>query len=160
MTAVTNPIVNSYKRLIPGFEAPVHVAWSAKNRIPLIRIPIMGNGTKRIELRSPDNAANPYLALAVCMAAGLDGIRNQITPPENMDENLHALAPEDLKAKGVERLPVTLLEAVEALEEDTFICNVLGEHVCRRYIKAKKEEWEEYQASVSKWELDRYLARV
>ncbi|MCD7766737.1 MAG: type I glutamate--ammonia ligase, partial [Lachnospiraceae bacterium] len=160
VTAVTNPIVNSYKRLVPGFEAPVHVAWSAKNRIPLIRIPIMGNGTKRIELRSPDNAANPYLALAVCMAAGLDGIRNQITPPESMDENLHALALEDLKAKGVERLPVTLLEAVEALEEDTFICDVLGEHVCRRYIKAKKEEWEAYQASVSKWELDRYLARV
>jgi len=160
VTAVTNPIVNSYKRLVPGFEAPVHVAWSAKNRIPLIRIPIMGNGTKRIELRSPDGASNPYLALAACMSAGLDGIRNQITPPESIDENLHALTAEDLKAKGVERLPVTLLEAVEALEADTFICGVLGEHVTKRYIKAKKEEWEEYQASVSEWELKRYLARV
>ncbi len=160
VTAVTNPIVNSYKRLVPGFEAPVHIAWSAKNRIPLIRIPIMGDASKRIELRSPDNACNPYLAFAVCMAAGLDGIRQKITPPESVDDNLRAFTDNELKEKGIERLPRTLQEAVDALEADPYICSVLGEHVTNRFISAKKEEWEEYQESVSQWELDRYLERV
>ncbi len=160
VTAVTNPIVNSYKRLVPGYEAPIYIAWSAKNRIPLIRIPSMGNENKRIELRSPDNASNPYLALAVCMAAGLDGIRKKELPPQSVDENLYALTEDELKAKGIKRLPGTLQEAIAALEADTYICDVLGEHVSDRFIRAKKEEWADYQASVSQWELDRYLAKI
>lgn len=160
ITAVTNPLVNSYKRLMPGYEAPVHIAWSAKNRIPLIRIPDMGNEHKRIELRSPDSAANPYLALAVCMAAGLDGIRNQILPPEKVDDNIFAMAEEEMKERKIERLPRTLIEAVEALEQDEFICSVLGSHIAKRFIRAKKEEWKEYQTSVSQWEIDRYLSRI
>lgn len=160
ITAIANPLVNSYKRLVPGYEAPVHIAWSAKNRIPLIRIPVMGNGNKRIELRSPDSAANPYLALAVCLAAGIDGIRNKILPPENVDENIFAMSEEELKERKIERLPKNLLEAVEALETDEYICNVLGSHITKRFVKAKKEEWNEYCASVSNWEIDRYLSRI
>ena len=160
ITAITNPLVNSYKRLVPGYEAPVHIAWSAKNRIPLIRIPVMGNGNKRIELRSPDSAANPYLALAVCLSAGMDGIRNKIVPPENVDDNIFAMSEEELKARKIKRLPKNLLEAVEALEADEYICNVLGPHITKRFVKAKKEEWEEYCTSVSNWEIDRYLSRI
>ncbi len=160
VTAVTNPIVNSYKRLVPGYEAPIYIAWSAKNRIPLIRIPIMGNENKRIELRSPDNASNPYLALAVCLAAGLDGIREKEFPPESVDENLYALTEEELNEKGIRRLPETLQEAIAALEGDAYIRTVLGEHVSEQFIRAKKEEWADYQASVSQWELDRYLAKI
>ncbi len=160
VTAVTNPIVNSYKRLVPGYEAPIYVAWSARNRIPLIRIPMTGRENKRIELRSPDNAANPYLALAVCLAAGLDGIRTQTMPPDCVDENLYALTEEELNARGIRRLPGTLQEAVEALEADPYICGVLGEHVKDQFVRAKKEEWADYQASISQWELDRYLAKI
>ena len=160
ITAITNPLVNSYKRLVPGYEAPVHIAWSAKNRIPLIRIPVTGNTHKRIELRSPDSAANPYLALAVCMAAGLDGIRNQIAPPGQVDENILEMPAEELMRRGIECLPATLSEAIEALEKDEFICSVLGQHITKRYIRAKKEEWEAYRSSVSGWEIDRYFSRI
>ncbi len=160
VTAVTNPIVNSYKRLVPGCEAPIYIAWSAKNRIPLIRIPMMGNENSRIELRSPDNAANPYLALAVCLAAGLDGIRSETLPPESVDENLYTLTEEELNARQIHRLPGTLQEAITALEADSYICKVLGKHVSDQFLRAKKEEWADYQASVSQWELDRYLARI
>ncbi len=160
VSAVTNPTVNSYKRLVPGYEAPIYIAWSAKNRIPLIRIPMVGGDKERIELRSPDGAANPYLALAVCLAAGLDGIKKQVMPPECVDENLYALSEEELTKRGIRRLPQTLQEATSELEADPFICSVLGEHVAQRYIRAKKEEWADYQASISQWELDRYLAKV
>ena len=160
ITAVTNPLVNSYKRLVPGYEAPVYIAWSVTNRSPLIRIPAVCDENQRIELRSPDSAANPYLALAVCLAAGLDGIRNKIMPPESVDENIFALTEKERCEKKIECLPGSLMEAVKGLEEDEYICDVLGKHITEHYITAKKKEWEEYCASVSIWEIDRYLAKI
>lgn len=160
ITAVTNPLVNSYKRLVPGFEAPVYIAWSATNRSPLIRIPAMNEPRQRIELRSPDSAANPYLALAVCMAAGLDGIRSKILPPESVNANIFAMSEEERAAQGIECLPGNLKEAVQALEADSYICGVLGPHALKRFVRAKKKEWEDYSASVSNWEIERYLSRI
>lgn len=157
MTAITNPLVNSYKRLVPGYEAPVYIAWSATNRSPLIRIPsTRGEGT-RIELRCPDSSANPYLALAVCLRAGLDGIVNQILPPESVDCNIFALTQEEKRRRGIEAIPGTLQEAVCELEKDTFIQEVLGAHVSEKYMEAKKAEWADYRAQVTQWEINRYL---
>lgn len=157
MTAITNPLVNSYKRLVPGYEAPVYLAWSATNRSPLIRIPATKGDRTRIELRCPDPAANPYLALAVCLRAGLDGIANQIQPPESVDCNIFALSNEEKKAFGIEAIPGTLIEAVNELEKDEFIQEVLGKHVSSKYIEAKKEEWADYRAQVTDWEIAQYL---
>lgn len=157
MCAITNPLVNSYKRLVPGYEAPVYIAWSAKNRSPLIRVPAArGEGT-RIELRCPDSAANPYLALAVCLQAGLDGIKNQILPPESIDCNIFELSEEERKSRMVEMLPGTLQEAINELEKDEFVRSVLGEHVSEKYIQAKQKEWDEYKSQVSDWEVGQYL---
>ena len=159
MTAITNPLVNSYKRLVPGYEAPVYMAWSATNRSPLIRIPATrGEGT-RIELRSPDPSANPYLALAVCLRAGLDGIVNQIEPPASVDCNIFEMTKEERQASGIEELPSTLYEAIRELEKDTFLQEILGNHVCQRYIAAKKKEWQEYSMQVTDWEVEKYLYR-
>lgn len=157
MTAITNPLVNSYKRLIPGFEAPVYIAWSATNRSPLIRIPCFDDEGARVELCSPDSAANPYLTLAVCLRAGLDGIVNKIEPPKCVKGNVFAMTDEERKVQGIDRLPGTLLEAIEELEKDEFICDVLGEHVTKQYIAAKKEEYNRYRARVTQWELEEYL---
>ena len=141
MTAVTNPLVNSYKRLVPGYEAPVHIAWSGTNRSPLIRIPsTRGEGT-RIELRCPDPSANPYLALAVCLRAGLDGIVNKIQPPASVDCNIFAMSEEEKKKLGIEAIPGTLFEAVGELEKDELMRETLGRHVSEKYIEAKKAEW-------------------
>lgn len=157
MTAITNPLVNSYKRLVPGYEAPVYIAWSATNRSPLIRIPAArGEGT-RIELRCPDPSANPYLALAVCLRAGLDGIINKIEPPESVDCNIFNLSKEEKAEKGIEAIPSTLQEAVRELEKDEFVKEVLGKHVSEKYIQAKKEEWAKYTAQVTDWEINQYL---
>lgn len=160
MTLILNPIVNSYKRLVPGYEAPSYIAWSAKNRTPLIRIPDTRGEDTRIELRSPDPACNPYLALAVCLAAGLDGIRNKIMPPESKDLNIYDLSPEALKDQGIEPLPRNLKEAVEEFEKDELMKEVLGEEVCRKYIESKRKEWEAYNAQISRWELENYLLRI
>ncbi len=160
MTAIINPLVNSYKRLVPNFEAPVYIAWSASNRSPLIRIPAGRGSSARIELRCPDPSANPYLTLALCLAAGLDGIKNKLTPPESVDKNIFALTDEERKALGVKRLPANLYEAVIDLENSEFIRNVLGDHLCRKYITAKKVEWEDYRTQVTKWEIDQYLYRI
>ena len=160
MAAITNPIVNSYKRLVPGFEAPVYIAWSATNRSPLIRIPTpRGEGT-RIELRCPDPSANPYLVLAVCLAAGLDGIRNQIMPPASVDHNIFEMTKEQKMEEGIASLPRNLLEAIHELEKDTLIQDVLGEQFAQRYIKAKKSEWSRYCQQVTEWELEEYLYRI
>lgn len=157
MAAITNPLVNSYKRLVPGFEAPVYIAWSATNRSPLIRIPsVKGEGT-RIELRSPDSASNPYLTLAVCLCAGLDGIANKIEPPESINANIFNMTEEQHKELGIENLPGTLMEAVEELEKDSFVKEVLGEHIAEQYIKAKKKEWFQYRTHISEWEIEEYL---
>ena len=159
MAAVTNPLVNSYKRLVPGYAAPVYIAWSATNRSPLIRIPAeRGTGT-RIELRSPDSAANPYLTLAVCLKAGLDGILNKIEPPKSVDCNIYNMSDAERKALHIESLPGTLMEAVEELKKDSFILDVLGEHVAENYIAAKETEWQKYRAHVSEWEIQEYLYR-
>jgi glutamine synthetase len=160
MTAITNPIVNSYKRLIPGYEAPVYIAWSATNRSPLIRIPAARGESTRVELRSPDPATNPYLALAVCLAAGLDGIKNQIMPPESVNKNIFAMSPEERQNENIESLPGDLMEAVTALEADSFILDVLGSHISECYISAKKLEWENYRAQVTNWEIDEYLYKI
>ncbi len=157
MTAVTNPLVNSYKRLVPGYEAPVHIAWSGTNRSPLIRIPsTRGEGT-RIELRCPDPSANPYLALAVCLRAGLDGIVNKIQPPASVDCNIFAMSEEEKKKLGIEAIPGTLFEAVGELEKDELMRETLGRHVSEKYIEAKKAEWAYYRSQVTDWEINQYL---
>lgn len=159
ITAITNPLVNSYKRLVPGYEAPVYIAWSTTNRSPLIRIPASRGDETRIELRSPDPAANPYLALAVCLRAGLEGIREKIDPPESVNCNIFSMSDEEKSLAGIERLPGTLFEAIEELEKDEFIQNSLGNHVANKYIEAKKEEWNKYCAQITDWEIDEYLYR-
>lgn len=159
ITAITNPLVNSYKRLVPGYEAPVYIAWSATNRSPLIRIPAAREEGTRIELRCPDPSANPYLALAVCLRAGLDGIQNEIMPPKKVDRNIFAMTEEERELSGIEAIPGTLIEAIYELEKDEFIKDVLGEHVCNKYIEAKKSEWAEYRSQVTDWELNTYLNR-
>lgn len=160
MTAITNPLVNSYKRLVPGYEAPIDIAWSATNRSSLIRIPsAKGEGT-RIELRCPDPASNPYLVLAVCLEAGLDGIRNQIMPPKAVTENIFELCKEEKNELGIEKLPTDLGEALAELEASEFVKNVLGNHIAEKYIKAKHAEWDEYRTQVSNWELEQYLCKI
>ena len=158
MTLILNPLVNSYKRLVPGFEAPVYIAWSTTNRSPLIRIPAAADGEgTRIELRSPDSAANPYLTLAVCLSAGLEGIREKIEPPQSINANIFALSEKEREELHIDQLPGTLLEAVEELEKDTFIQKVLGDHIAGKYIDAKRKEWHEYRSQVSEWEIQEYL---
>ncbi|MGN0382941.1 MAG: type I glutamate--ammonia ligase [Eubacterium sp.] len=160
MTIITNPLVNSYKRLVPGYEAPVYIAWSAVNRSPLIRIPASrGEGT-RVELRSPDPSANPYLVLAVCLAAGLDGIKRGLTPPAGIDKNIFKMDDEEKEAAGIESIPENLFLAIEAFKKDRFIQGVLGKHTSKEYIKAKTKEWKEYRSQVTSWEIDEYLYKI
>lgn len=156
MAAVTNPLVNSYKRLVPGFAAPVYIAWSATNRSPLIRIPA---GSARVELRSPDSAANPYLTLALCLKAGLDGILHKIEPPRSVDCNIYTMTDREREELNIENLPGTLMEAVEEMKKDPFIAEVLGAHIAGNYIAAKENEWQRYRAHVSEWEIQEYLYR-
>ncbi len=160
MTAITNPIVNSYKRLVPGFEAPVYVAWSAHNRSPLIRIPGIRTEGTRIELRCPDPSSNPYLVLAVCLAAGLDGIKHQIMPPAQVERNIFEMTDRERQELGITTLPDNLLAAVEAMESDELICGVLGEHIAKNYCRAKRSEWAQYSRNVTEWELEQYLYRI
>lgn len=158
LTLLTNPLVNSYKRLIPGYEAPIYIAWSAaSNRSPLIRIPSSRGLSTRIELRCPDSAVNPYLALAGCLAAGLEGIKNQMTPPPSVDCNLFEMSREEMDALGIEQLPETLGEAIEAFEQDEFLQKVLGSHIAGKYLEAKKQEWRNFRAYVTDWEVAEYL---
>jgi glutamine synthetase len=158
IAAITNPIVNSYKRLVPGYEAPVSIAWSQRNRSPMIRIPDRRGVGTRCEFRMPDPACNPYLALAVQLAAGLDGIENKIDPGPPLDTNVWALSDAERAEIGLETLPVNLGDAVTALEQDEVILDALGDHIAGQFIQAKKAEWSDYVASVSQWELDQYLA--
>lgn len=157
ITAVTNPLVNSYKRLVPGYEAPVYIAWSAQNRSPLIRIPASrGEGT-RVELRSPDPSANPYLALALVIEAGLDGMERGLTPPASVDANIYEMSDEERAEKGIENLPENLYEAVKEMKKSAFVKNILGDHVFSKYVEAKDKEWQEYKTKVTAWEIDKYL---
>lgn len=157
MTAITNPIVNSYKRLIPGYEAPVYLSWSANNRSTLIRIPAAKGDGARMELRSPDPAANPYLVLASILRAGLDGIKNKIEPPESVTGNLFSMSEQERQQRGIEALPGTLMEAVSCMEQDDFMRQTLGDHVFAQYIALKKEEWDRYRRQVTDWEINEYL---
>ncbi len=157
MTAITNPIVNSYKRLVPGYEAPCYLAWSSANRSALIRIPVARGAGTRVELRCPDPSCNPYLELAVCLAAGLDGIERGLTPPAEISENIFAMTRRERKAHGIKSLPGNLLEAVDALEDDQLICDTLGEHVRSQYVEGKIKEWDAYRTYVSDWEVNKYL---
>lgn len=160
IAAITNPLVNSYKRLVPGYEAPIYIAWSATNRSPLIRIPAARGEATRIELRCPDPAANPYLALAVCLAAGLDGIGQKIKPPAQVKANIFHMGKEEKEALHIEPLPSNLQEAVEEMKKDSLVKRVLGEHIVERYAEAKKAEWEAYQEQVTDWEINQYLYKV
>ncbi|HMC56761.1 MAG TPA: glutamine synthetase family protein [Gemmatimonadaceae bacterium] len=159
MCAITNPLVNSYKRLVPGFEAPVNVAWSMRNRSPLIRVPERrGTGT-RVELRMPDPSANPYLALAVMLASGLDGISNNADWREPVNENIWEMSHRERRRLRIDDLPYDLNEALVELEKDTVITTALGEHVTRHFLEAKRQEWRDYITQVTDWELENYLLK-
>ena len=156
-TAIVNPIVNSYKRLVPGYEAPVYVAWSTSNRSPLVRIPNdRGMGT-RLELRSADPAANPYLAIAAVLEAGLDGLRNNLPPVHNVDENIYDMTVKERKSKGIVNLPDTLHSALKDLADDEVIKGSMGEHLYQSFEEAKTREYDAYRAHVSDWERQRYM---
>jgi glutamine synthetase len=159
MTAVTNPLVNSYKRLVPGFEAPVNVAWSMRNRSPMIRVPERRGAGTRLELRTPDPAANPYLALTVMLAAGLDGLATQADWREPVNTNIWELSHRERRRLRIDDLPQSLSEACDELEKDEVICDALGDHITQQFLAAKRAEWTEYNQRVTAWELDLYLAR-
>lgn len=156
-TAVTNPTVNSYKRLVPGYEAPVYISWSGRNRSALIRVPAAkGQGT-RIELRSPDPSANPYFALAVMLKSGLDGIKNKIDPGPQTFNNIYEMTEKERIEAGIESLPGSLKEALEYMAKDDLIKGTLGEHAYQHFVRAKLIEWDIYRIQVHQWELDQYL---
>ena len=157
ITAVANPLVNSYKRLVPGYEAPVYIAWSAHNRSALVRVPASRQQGTRIELRSPDPSCNPYLAFAAMIAAGVDGIKNKIDPGPSVTFNIYALSPEERAARGIPSLPGSLAEALDALEADEVIKEALGPHVCTHFISGKRIEWDVYRSQVHPWEIEQYL---
>ena len=159
LTAITNPLVNSYKRLVPGYEAPVNVAWSMRNRSPMIRIPDRRGSGTRVELRIPDPAANPYLALAVQLAAGLDGIATKADAREPVNTNIWEMSHREKRRLRIDDLPHNLKEACDELEKDDVITEALGEHITTQFLAAKRLEWEEYTTQVSQWELDSYLAK-
>ncbi len=161
MSAIFAQWVNSYKRLVPGYEAPVYVAWSRRNRSALVRVPLYHPGKEmatRMELRCPDPACNPYLTFAVLLQAGLEGIEQGYVLPEPMEQNLYHLSPEDRQRMGIEQLPESLGEAVELAAASELVLRTLGEHTFNRFVEIKRREWEEYRLNVSQWELDRYLA--
>jgi glutamine synthetase len=160
MCGVIAPLVNSYRRLVPGFEAPVYVAWARTNRSALIRVPAIRGGNTaatRIELRCPDPSCNPYLGFAVMLAAGIDGIVNELPLPEPVEENLYHFTDEDLKRRNIPTLPATLGEAVAEMEKDPLVREALGDHVFERLTEAQTTEWGEFRRHVSSWERDRYL---
>jgi len=159
MAALTNPLVNSYKRLVPGYEAPVYIAWSTKNRSPLIRIPAARGAGTRIELRNPDPSCNPYLALAAMLAAGLDGIKNNLKPVQSVEANIYNMDALERADYGIDSLPDNLYEAIQELKKSELMRKVLGEHIFNRYIEAKLLEWNDYRTKVHKWEVDQYLAK-
>ena len=157
MSAITNPLVNSYKRLVPGYEAPCYLAWSASNRSALIRIPAARGQSTRVELRCPDPCCNPYLALAVCLAAGLDGIEKGMTPPPEITDNIYEMDDKAWAERGIESLPGTLADAIDLLKADQVMLDTLGEHVASNYIAGKEKEWNEYRTRVSSWEREKYM---
>ncbi len=158
MVALTNPLVNSYKRLTPGYEAPTNIAWSASNRSAMVRIPARRGVGTRAELRMPDPACNPYLALAAMLAAGIDGIENDMTPPPAIQRNIYEMSVRDRRKHKIKELPGTLREALVALKRDKVIKEALGVHVYDHFIEAKTAEFDQYRITVHDWELENYLA--
>ncbi|NLG32206.1 MAG: type I glutamate--ammonia ligase [Syntrophomonadaceae bacterium] len=157
LTAITNPTINSYKRLVPGYEAPVYIAWSEKNRSCLIRVPGKKGPSTRIEVRHPDPMCNPYLALAVMLAAGLDGIKNKIEPPAPIDANIYHMSRIEREKLNIPNLPGSLAEALVELKKDKIIKDALGEHIYEKFIEGKWAEWERYNMSVHPWETNEYI---
>ncbi|MGE4384507.1 MAG: type I glutamate--ammonia ligase [Endomicrobiaceae bacterium] len=157
MSAITNPLVNSYKRLVPGYEAPVYIAWSARNRSPLIRIPAARGASTRIELRCPDPSSNPYFVLAACLAAGLDGIKNKLQVKASTDRNIFKMTQEEKDKAGIESLPHNLINAVQAMQKSELMKKTLGDHAFELYTEAKINEWDAYRTKVHQWEIDEYL---
>jgi glutamine synthetase len=156
--AITNPLVNSYKRLVPGYEAPTNIAWSEKNRSPLVRVPAARGNATRIELRMPDPSCNPYLALAVMLRAGLDGIEKKVDPGPPINKNIFEMSHRERRHLRIDELPGNLSEALDELEKDDLVRETLGEHLFEHFLAAKREEWQDYIKHVSPWEIDRYLA--
>ncbi|AEX86144.1 glutamine synthetase [Marinitoga sp. 1135] len=157
ITAIANPTINSYKRLVPGYEAPVNIAWSPSNRSALIRVPAArGKGT-RIEVRSPDPTANSYLLLAALFAAGFEGIQEKLEPPKPVISNIYHMTPEERDKIGIDHLPGNLKEAIEELKKDELMKEVLGEHIFEKYIEMKEHEWKEFSINVTDWEINKYL---
>ena len=157
IAAITNPIINSYKRLVPGYEAPVYISWSGQNRSALVRVPsARGNGT-RIEMRNPDPAANPYLAMAVMLKAGLEGIKNKIEPGDQTTENIFDMTADEREARGIASLPGSIMEAVENLSQDEVIKGTLGDHIYEHFVEGKLIEWDVFRTQIHDWELDQYL---
>jgi glutamine synthetase len=159
ITALANPLVNSYKRLVPGYEAPVNISWARINRSALIRVPASNTPevSTRMELRSPDPAANPYLLYAAVLMSGLDGIEKQLSPPEPVEENIYELTAEERMEREIDTLPGSLDEALEALERDEVVKAALGPHVLEKYMEAKRRELDAYRVAVTPWEIERYL---
>ncbi|WP_096435315.1 type I glutamate--ammonia ligase [Alteribacter populi] len=157
-TAITNPTVNSYKRLVPGYEAPCYVAWSMRNRSPLVRIPSSRGMSTRVEVRSPDPAANPYLAIAAMLAAGLDGIRKGMTPPPQTENNIYAMDRTERESEGIGELPATLKEALNYLQTNEVMTKALGGHALEHFVEAKEIEWDMFRTQVHPWEREQYLS--
>ena len=157
LVAVTNPLVNSYKRLVPGYEAPVYLAWSASNRSALIRIPAARGQSTRVELRCPDPSCNPYVALAVCLAAGLDGIERGLVPPEEVTENIFSMDARTRADNGIDNLPGTLFEALELMKRDPLMADTLGPHAYESFLAGKYHEWDTYRTQVTEWEIEQYM---
>lgn len=159
MTAICNPLINSYKRLVPGYEAPVYISWSGSNRSTLIRVPVARGEATRVELRSPDPSANPYLVAAVCFSAGLDGIKRGLVPPKRIDSSIFKMTDTERKSVGIDTLPLNMHDAIREMEKDDFIKDVLGEEVFYNYTQAKRREWAAYRSQITDWEMNRYLYR-
>lgn len=158
-TAITNPLVNSYKRLVPGYEAPCYIAWSASNRSALIRIPAKRGLATRVELRCPDPSANPYLAFAVIASAGLDGVERELTPVASVNEDIFHMSPAERKDRGITNLPGSLEFSLDELENGEIGLKVLGEHVYNEYVGLKRDEWDSYRTAVHSWEIEKYQAK-
>src|SRR5210317_90832 len=156
-TAVTNPLVNSYKRLVPGYEAPVYVAWSASNRSALMRIPASRGLGTRVEVRCPDPTCNPYLAFAMMLNSGLDGVKNKLTPPPSTDVNIYSMTPNQMKRAKIKSMPASLLEALEELKKNKIAKETLGPHIFEKYVESKEKEWDSFRIHVTDWELENYL---
>ena len=159
IAAITNPTVNSYKRLVPGYEAPCYIAWSGKNRSPLIRIPASRGAGTRVEVRCPDPTTNPYLAIALLLAAGLDGIKNDLTPPAPVNKNIFAMSDEEMADLGVSSLPGNLHDALQEFKASDLVKETLGQHIFDVYYEFKTKEWDSYRTAVHPWEIEQYLTK-